>query len=127
MKIGKYQLSKDGPLTPEAISYLHDVRIKNGLSYDRLAKILGISQAFAHNLMNKNMNISTDTYMTKVEVGIELLKNDDQATLAPTAKTRLLEHTYHLRSDLQISLKLPIDLSQRESERLGQFIGSLAS
>ena len=37
----------------------------------------------------------------------------------------ILLHTYHLRSDMQIDLSLPIDLTLREAERLAMFVRSL--
>ena len=40
--------------------------------------------------------------------------------------SELLEHTYWLRPDLSIAIELPADLTQRESNRLSQFIDSLS-
>lgn len=122
-----YQISRNGPLTKDAVEFLRSARAKNGWSYAALGKRLGISQAFTHHILNKGSNISTDTYMTKVAAGIEALKGNAEAPPpAWQTKTRLLEHFYHLRDDLQVSIKLPADLTDREAERLGRFVTSLA-
>ena len=125
MTITNYQSGHDGPLTKEAIEYLHGVRIKNGWSYARLADTLGISGAFTHNLLNKSMNISTETYMKKVAAGIEALKASGGTAEKLETNVRILDHAFHLRDGLQVFFKLPFDLTEREAERLGSFIRSL--
>ena len=126
MTTANYQSGHDGPLTKEAIDYLHSVRTKNGWSYERLANALGISGAFTHNLLNKNMNISTNTYMKKVAAGIEALKATGGVGEKSETNVRVLDHAFHLRDSLQVTFKLPVDLTEREAERLGNFIRSLA-
>ncbi len=121
-----YQASHNGPLTRDTVEFLHEIRTRNGWSYAALGQRLGISQAFTHNILNKGMNISTDTYMTKVAAGIEALKQDAEAPFPRAPVKGLLEHSYHLRDDLQVSFKLPSDLTSREAERLAQFICSLS-
>lgn len=40
--------------------------------------------------------------------------------------SELVEHTYWLRPDLSVAIELPADLTQREANRLSQFIDSLS-
>lgn len=40
-------------------------------------------------------------------------------------ESEFLIHTYHLRADLHIDINLPVDLTQREAERLAMFLKSL--
>lgn len=42
------------------------------------------------------------------------------------AVSELIEHTYWLRPDLSVTFELPTDLSQREAQRVSQFIDSLS-
>jgi len=125
-----YQVHHNGPLKPEVIKYLHDMRIANHWTYKQLGERLGISQAFAHNILNKNMNISTNTYMARVAKGIERLEAGDVGLAKPPAgnlkDVRMQEHAYHLRDELRVSFSLPTDLTEREAERLALFMQSLA-
>jgi len=47
-------------------------------------------------------------------------------TDAEEPEIEVLVHTYHLRPDLPIEMILPVDLTQREAERLAMFIKSLS-
>lgn len=125
----EYQQRHDGPLKQETIDYLRNQRNNNQWSYATLGKMLGISGAFLHNLMNKNANISTATVMQKVAAGIDRLKSGETQLPALQANSpwpELLEHTYNLRNDLAVSISLPVNLTEREAERLSLFIRSLA-
>ncbi|GAO38361.1 hypothetical protein SCH01S_14_00250 [Sphingomonas changbaiensis NBRC 104936] len=125
-----YQVHHNGPLKPEIIKFLNDLRVSKNWTYKALGDRLGISQAFAHNLLNKKGNISTSTYMTRVARGIERLQAGDTAKPeeAPVEGDTIAmrDHAYHLRDDLQVVLRLPADLTEREAQRLSLFIQSLA-
>jgi hypothetical protein len=47
-------------------------------------------------------------------------------TDAEEPEIEVLVHTYYLRPDLPIEMTLPVDLTQREAERLSMFIKSLS-
>ena len=47
-------------------------------------------------------------------------------TNAPTAATNLISHPYRLRRSLTVSVSLPEDLTEREANRLADFIRTLA-
>jgi hypothetical protein len=130
--VSKYQQHRNGPLTPAAKDFLDKQRLQNSWSYKQLGERLGISGAFAHNILNKDMNITTNSYMPRIEEGIERLKSGQVD--APTSDeggasnggTPTREHSYHLRDGLQVTFRLPADLTEREGERLALFIRSLA-
>lgn len=125
-----YQEHHNGPLKPEVAAFLDELRIKNNWTYKALGERLGISQGFAHNIVQKHGNISTNTYMARMAHAIEKLKNGDMHKAGePAGETQLgamREHGYHLRDDLQVVLRLPANLTEREAERLAMFIRSLA-
>ena len=51
---------------------------------------------------------------------LEILGGD-----APDTSLKMFRHTYRVRQDLQIEFELPVDLSQKEADRLAKFIESL--
>ena len=53
----------------------------------------------------------------------ELRAGDDE--LETDEGRNLLEHAFHLRKDLTVTLELPADLTQPEAERLAAFVLSL--
>jgi len=55
---------------------------------------------------------------------VEPLDEADDETELP-ADDDALTHTFHLRSDYQIELSLPVDLSPNEAKRLAMFIRAL--
>jgi hypothetical protein len=125
-----YQQHNNGPLKPEVVAFLQDLRVKNHWSYKTLGEHLGISGAFAHNILNKGGNITTSTAMQWVAAGIDRLKSGDMAGADAPASTAdsspMLSHSYNLRNNLLVRFQLPADLSEREAERLALFIRSLA-
>jgi hypothetical protein len=124
-----YQKHTNGPLKPEAVAFLHDQRVKNHWSYKTLGERLGISGAFAHNILNKGGNITTSTAMQWVAAGIDRLKSGDTTAgdaASATDSSPMLSHSYNLRSNLLVRFQLPADLSDREAERLALFLRSLA-
>jgi hypothetical protein len=126
-----YQMIHNGPLNADIVTYLKGVLAERRWTYKRLGDSLGISGAFAHNLLNKGGNISTNTYMARVAQGIERMKSGDYAApdapdSVPETNATFREHSFHLRDNLQVALKLPADLTEREAERLALFIRSLA-
>ena len=127
----KHQATPNGPLTPEAIEFLKEIRAKNGWSFKTLGEYLSISQAFTYNIVMKGQNITTATYMQRIENGIEQLRAGltdlpRPAVLTSATKDRIRDHPFHLRDGLTISLALPADLTEREADRLALFIRSLA-
>ena len=126
----EYQKHTNGPLKPEAVAFLNDVRVKNHWSYKTLGEHLGISGAFAHNILNKGGNITTSTAMQWIAAGIDRLKGGDmtgpEATASSADTSPMLSHSYNLRNNLLVRFQLPADLSEREAERLAMFISSLA-
>jgi len=125
-----YQQHNNGPLKPEAVAFLNGVRIKNHWSYKTLGEHLGISGAFAHNILNKGGNITTSTAMQYIAAGIERLKSGDMTPAdAPATgggSSPMLSHSYNLRNNMLLRFQLPADLTEREAERLALFIRSLA-
>lgn len=119
-----YQKSPNGPLTPETIARLVAIKERSGLAYASLGSKLGISGTFLHNLMNKNANIGTQ-HIERVAAGIDLLENPEQLIEAPVHDAGMLQHSFHLRAGLQITIELPGDLTDREAERLARFVQSL--
>ena len=125
-----YQGGRNGPLTQEIRDYLRDTKARYRWSYGYLGKMLNISGGFAHNLIAKGGNVTTDTAYIGVARGIDRLKagetqpdgHNEQSTAAAAA----LDHSYHLRDGLQITFTLPTDLTEREADRLAMFIKSLA-
>ena len=128
--LSAYQVNPNGPLTKEAISILDDARLKYRWTYKTLGERLGISGGFAHNILNKGGNITTNTVMPRIADGIERLKAGETEISGEAVEgddtAQLREHSYHLRSDLEIAVSLPLDLTEREAERLALFIRSLA-
>src|SRR5437016_12997874 len=82
-----YQQHNNGPLKPEAVAFLQDQRVKNHWSYKTLGEHLGISGAFAHNILNKGGNITTSTAMQWVADGIDRLKGGDMTGADAPAST----------------------------------------
>jgi hypothetical protein len=126
--VSKYQQSRNGPLTPEAQKFLDEQRLQNNWSYKQLGERLGISGAFAHNILNKNMNITTNSYMPKIEAGIDRIKRGDTQPqeMLGSSSSQLLEHTYHVRDGFKMKFELPADLTEREADRLALFVKSIA-
>ena len=128
--IERYQTKPNGPLNAQTIQFLDKTRVQRGWSYKTLGEYLGVSGPFAHAILNKPSNITTNTAMHKVAAGIDRLVADDFTKPSNAAAREQdgpsLEHTYHLRDGVQITLKLPVDLTEREAQRLSLFIQSLA-
>lgn len=126
-----YQTCRDGPLKPEVIKFLDDLRVSRRMTYKMLGDELGISIAFIHHVINKNARVSTDTTMPRIADGIGRLMAVDTRTrlhhAALLLQDNMREHVYHLREDLVISMSLPRDITERESERLALFVRSLAT
>ena len=125
--VSKYQRSRNGPLKPEVQKFLDEQRLQNNWSYKQLGERLGISGAFAHNILNKDMNITTNSYMPKIEAGIDRIKGGDTQPQEMTSdSSQLLEHTYHVRDGFKMKFELPADLTEREADRLALFIKSIS-
>ncbi|MEA3054224.1 MAG: hypothetical protein QOG72_3127 [Sphingomonadales bacterium] len=129
VNVEKYQQSKNGPLKTEVIAKLDSIRIAKGWSYKTLGEHLGISGPFAHAILNKPSNITTNTAMQKIAGGIERLESNDFSTPATPTEQRgdLVDHRFDLRQDLTVRLWLPANLTEREVERLGFFMRSLVA
>lgn len=120
----KHQQSPNGPLTKQTIQRLVAIKARSGISYAALGNKLGISGTFLHNLMNKEANIGTQ-HVERVVSAIDGLENPEQARETVQTEAGMLQHSFHLRAGLQISIELPEDLTEREAERLARFIQSL--
>ncbi|MBD9640884.1 helix-turn-helix transcriptional regulator [Ensifer sp. ENS07] len=120
----KYQQSPNGPLTPQTIQRLVALKERSGMAYATLGSKLGISGTFLHNLMNKDANIGTQ-HIERIANAIDLLENPDQAAEAPANAVGTLQHSFHLRPGLQVTIELPDDLTEREADRLARFVQSL--
>lgn len=120
----KYQQSTNGPLTVRTIERLVTIKAKRGMAYAALGKKLGVSGTFLHNLINKNANIGTQ-HIQRIATAIDLLENPDAAAEAHADGARALQHSFHLRPGLQITIELPNDLTEREADRLARFVQSL--
>ncbi len=125
----RYQERQNGPLKKDVVEYLLKIRDENGWSYNSLGERLNISGPFTHSILNKSGNITTGPYMAKIAAGIDRLKGAPASPVTQSAiqePVALREHSYHLRDDLRVTLRLPGDLTEREAERLAMFIRSLA-
>jgi|FEC22Drversion2_1045045.scaffolds.fasta_scaffold04167_1 hypothetical protein len=127
-----YQTRHNGPLKPEIQDFLRKTRDDQQWSYAVLGKQLGISSTFIYNLLNKEARIGTN-YLPNVIRHIERLKsgdfqmpNTDEPTDTATDNP-MIDHPYNLRGGLQINVRLPGDLTEREAERLALFVRSLAN
>lgn len=120
----KHQQSPNGPLTKQTIQRLVAIKERSGMSYAALGSKLGISGTFLHNLMNKDANIGTQ-HVERIVVAIDGLENPDQIRQPAENDTGMLQHSFHLRAGVQVSIELPEDLTEREADRLARFIQSL--
>jgi len=119
-----YQVHTNGPLRPDFVTRMFAVKNLRGLSYAALAAPSTLSGAFFHNLMNKGGNVSTQ-HVAKIVKAIEQLEAGDVAAGSPTGSGTMVDHHFHLRTDLQITLRLPSDLNEKEADRLAKFISAL--
>jgi hypothetical protein len=55
----------------------------------------------------------------------DALENPDQVAEIPANEAGMLQHSFHLRPGLQITIELPNNLTDREANRLAQFVQSL--
>lgn len=127
--VSKYQDGHNGPLKKEFRDFLNEQRAKNGWSLKVLGERLGISGPFAHNILQNGSNITTVTTMPRIAEGIKRLQAGDtnlSGSNPMAGGITMREHSYHLRDDLRVNLRLPADLTEREAERLAMFIRSLA-
>lgn len=76
-----------------------------------------------YHIMNKSGNIST-VHMEKVVKGVEALEHG-KSNQSGSAAPRTLKHMFHLRADYQVALELPVDLTEKEAERVAGFVRSL--
>lgn len=120
----EYQISPNGPLRPETIKRLVAIKERSGMAYNALGSKLGISGTFLHNIINKGTNIGTQ-HVERVAKAIDHLENPDAIAQAPESQPGMLEHSFHLRPGLQITIELPADLSDREAERLARFVQAI--
>lgn len=120
------QVRPNGPLQPQTISRLNAIKDASGISYAKLGVKLGLSGTFVYNLMNKSMNVNTQ-HIRRIAEAIEQLENPsvDGEKISDANDANMLPHTYHLRPNLQLSMELPSDLTEKEAERLSLFIRSL--
>ncbi|RZF60544.1 hypothetical protein EWE75_22595 [Sphingomonas populi] len=125
------QQHHNGPLSEEAINFLHEVRLKYRWTYKVLGERLGISGGFAHNILNKNGNITTSTVMPKIAAGVERLKGGDTTAASEGVEDvgadTMLEHVFNLRPGLKVTFMLPADLTEKEGEKLALFMRSLGN
>lgn len=119
-----YQISPNGPLTQQTLARLIAIKARSGMAYATLGSKLGISGTFLHNLVNKGANIGTQ-HVERIAKAIDLLESPERATDHATQESGVLRHSFHLRPGLQITMELPDDLTDREAERLAQFVQSL--
>ncbi|MFZ2981516.1 MAG: helix-turn-helix transcriptional regulator [Sphingobium sp.] len=120
----KYQQSPNGPLTPQTIERLVAIKERSGMAYAALGGKLGISGTFLHNLMNKSTNIGTQ-HIERIATAIDALENPDQVAEVPANEAGMLQHSFHLRPGLQVTIELPDNLTDREADRLARFVQSL--
>jgi transcriptional regulator with XRE-family HTH domain len=120
----EFQQSPNGPLTPATIKRVVEIKNKSGMSYAALAEKLGMSGTFLHHLVNRSANVGTQ-HIERIVKALDALENPAESS-APTAPASdMLDHSFHLRPDLQVKIALPQDLTEREAERLARFIQSL--
>lgn len=121
-----FQKGPNGPLSDAAVERLRKIKADTGMSYATLGAKLGLSGTFTYNLMNKGMNVGTQ-HIARMQGAVERMEQgkDLEPSVKKAAGKNLLSHSFYLRSDLQVSIDLPIDLSDHEAERLGIFIKSL--
>lgn len=55
----------------------------------------------------------------------ESLESDDEPN-QDSVDTDVIEHMFWLRHDLQVSIELPVDLTESEANRLAQFVSALS-
>jgi transcriptional regulator with XRE-family HTH domain len=120
----QFQIIPNGPLRPEVIKRIVDIRQRHGLSYASLGDKFGFSGTFVHNLLNKSFNVNT-RHIQRLMAAVDLLENGDAKAPKFPAEKGMLAHSFHLRPDLQVKIELPADLSEREADRLARFIQSL--
>jgi transcriptional regulator with XRE-family HTH domain len=108
----------------QTIQRLIAIKERSGMSYASLGGKLGISGTFLHNLMNKGANIGTQ-HVERIAGAIDGLENPDQAREPTEDEAGRLQHSFHLRPGLRISIDLPENLTEREADRLARFIQSL--
>ena len=94
------------------------------MAYAALGGKLGFSGTFLHNVLNKGANVGTQ-HIERIATAIDRLENPDRAAEAPEDEAGMLQHSFHLRPDLQIRMELPSDLTEREADRLARFVQSL--
>ena len=123
-----FQARPNGPLTPSAIARLKAVKDRTGMSYAALGSKVGLSGTFVYNLMNKGMNVGTQ-HIRRIADAVARLENPiaEELEATVTKAESLLSHVYHLRPSLKVSIELPADITEKEAERLSQFIRSLPS
>lgn len=121
-----FQDGPNGPLSAHALGRLKALKDQTGLSYAALGQKVGLSGTFVYNLMNKGMNVST-IHIKRMEEAVARMEAGED--LAPQSAASVggdtLPHSYHLRPDFKVTISLPIDLTQKEAERLSLFIQSL--
>ncbi|URK88010.1 helix-turn-helix transcriptional regulator [Rhizobium sp. RCAM05350] len=113
----KFQQSPNGPLAQETIKRLVAIKERRGMSYAALGEKLGMSGTFLHHLINKSANVGTQ-HVERIATALGNLENPDGAPEPGSSDVGMLQHTFHLRPDLQVKIELPTDLSEREAERL---------
>ncbi|MBP1862202.1 hypothetical protein [Rhizobium herbae] len=119
-----HQASPNGPLNPETVTRIKAIKDRTGMSYAALAEKFGFSGTFLHNLLQKAANVNTQ-HVERIAMTLISLESPNQAPEIPTNRPETLQHSFHLRPDLQIKIELPVDLTEREAERLARFIQSL--
>jgi transcriptional regulator with XRE-family HTH domain len=120
----KYQLRPNGPLAPATIDRIVKIKERSGMAYASLGEKLGFSGTFLHNLLNKGANVSTQ-HVERIAQAIDSLENPTASAEAHPGKVGMLQHSFHLRPGIQITIELPEDLTDRESDRLARFVQSL--
>jgi transcriptional regulator with XRE-family HTH domain len=119
-----FQQSPNGPLTPPTIQRIVEIKKRSGMSYAALGDKLGMSGTFLHSLVNRSANVGTQ-HIERIVKALDALESPDAAAGVTTPASGMLDHSFHLRPDLQIKIALPQDLTDREADRLSRFIQSL--
>ncbi|MER9105735.1 helix-turn-helix domain-containing protein [Mesorhizobium sp. M0848] len=120
----KFQQFPNGPLTPQTVQRLVAIKERTGMAYAALGRKLGFSGTFLHHLMNSSANVGTQ-HIERIASALDLLENPGQVAEGPASVAGMLQHSFHLRPGLQISIDLPDDLTDREADRLARFVQSL--
>ena len=122
----QFQDRANGPLSDHLRSRLQAVRDRDGISYNALGAAIGLSGQFTRHLLVNKGNVST-RHIRRIANAVDRLEGPAAASQAadtgPTPGD--VVHSFNLRAGKAVTFTLPVDLTQREADRLAAFIQTL--